>query len=601
MTRFPESGFFRPVLPKFHGLSKELMMLSFRSCTLLVLSLAALVLFAGCDGGKDSDMAADQASAARANGDCAWVGEGDLQAVPDLQSRLDAYVPTELNPDLSHLDATQTQVLNKLVEASKIMTDIFLEQATPCRDQLAARLVDLPADQQEGASRYFAINCGPWDRRYHHEPFFGDWKHPEGANFYPLDLTEEEKKFIADPANGLDGLFTMVRRDEQGALKAIPYSEFFKPELEKAAALLREAAALTENASLKTFLESRAASFLSDDYYQSDMDWMDLDSTVEVTIGPYETYEDGLFGFKAAFESFVTVVDPVESARLGKFKDELPWLEANLPIADEHKNMNRGSESPIRVVEEVYSAGDTRAGVQTLAFNLPNDERVREAKGSKKVLLRNVMNAKFDQILMPIGRALVVEDQVGDLTSESFFLHTLWHEMSHGLGPGKIVKDGKQTEVRLELKDTYSVLEEAKADAMGEWDIFVLQAAGRDYFPAEIRKQQAATYLAGLFRSVRFGISGAHGQANAMQFNYLLDRGAISVEEGGRFRVHVDVFEKAIADMVAEIILIQAEGDYEASKAFIEKWGGVSPVLKAALGKLDGIPVDVEPIFSRYD
>jgi hypothetical protein len=400
----------------------------------------------------------------------------------------------------------------------------------------------------------------------------------------------------------MDGLFTMIRRNDEGALVARPYSEFFAKELNEAATLLNEAAALTENASLKAFLESRAAAFLSDDYYESDMLWMDLDGTVEVTIGPYETYEDGLFGYKAAFESFVTVTDPVESARLAKFKDELPWLEARLPIADEHKNLNRGSDSPIRVVDEVYSAGDTRAGVQTIAFNLPNDERVREAKGSKKVLLRNVMKAKFDQILMPIARELVAEDQLGDLTSESFFLHTLWHEMSHGLGPGKIMKDGKATEVRLELKDTYSTLEEAKADAMGEWDIFVLHRAGRDYFPAGIVKQQSATYLAGLFRSVRFGIGEAHGQANAMQFNYLLDRGAISVDEAtGRFRVHHEVFEEAIGQMVADIIAIQAVGDYEASKSYIARWGGMSPVLAEALEKLDGIPVDVQPVFSRYE
>ena len=574
----------------------------FRTFVLFVLLVASGLMAVGCGGGEDAEMAQHHDQGPATNGDCAWVGDEAVTAVADLSTRLDAYVPTELSPDISHLDDTQTKVLNKLVEASKIMNEIFHVQATPCREALLGRLADLPAAQQDGARRYFQINVGPWDRRFHHEPFFGDWEHPEGANYYPLDLTDAEKEFIAETAHGLDGLFTMVRRDANGQLVAIPYSEFFKPQLEKAAGLLREAAALTGNASLKTFLKSRAAAFLSDDYFISDMDWMDLDSAVEVTIGPYETYEDGLFGYKAAFESFVTVTDPVESARLAKFKDELPWLEKNLPIADEHKNLNRGSDSPIRVVDEVYSAGDTRAGVQTIAFNLPNDERVREAKGSKKVLLRNVMKAKFDQILMPIAGVLVAEDQLGDLTAESFFLHTLWHEMSHGLGPGKIVKDGQETEVRLELKDTYSTLEEAKADAMGEWDIFVLHAAGRDYFPAEIREQQAATYLAGLFRSVRFGIGEAHGQANAIQFNYLLDKGAISVDEGtGRFSVHVDVFEKAIARLVEEIILIQAEGDYAGSKAFIERWGGMSPVLETALEKLDGIPVDVQPLFPRYE
>jgi len=563
--------------------------------------MALLVALVGCNDEKEETVSDNQPAATSASS-CAWVGKGDLPVVADLDERLAGYVQTELSPDLGHLDATQTQVLEKLVAASKLMNEIFQIQATPCRDELSARISELPVDRQAGVERYFRINVGPWDRRFHHEPFFGTWPHPEGANYYPGDLTDGEKAFIADNANGMDGLFTMVRRDENGALKAVPYSVFFAPQLEKAAALLNEAAALTENASLKAFLESRATAFGSDDYYESDMLWMDLDSAVEITIGPYETYEDGLFGYKAAFESFVTVTDPVESGRLAKFKDELPWLESQLPIGDEHKNLNRGSESPIRVVDEVYSAGDTRAGIQTIAFNLPNDEKVREAKGSKKVLLRNVMKAKFDQILMPIAEVLVANDQLGDLTAESFFLHTLWHEMSHGLGPGKITVDGRETEVRLELKETYSTLEEAKADAMGEWDIFVLTRAGKGYFPESIYREQSATYLAGLFRSVRFGIGEAHGQANAIQYNYLMEKKAISVDEtSGRFSIHIEVFEKAIADLVGEICLIQAAGDYEASVRFIEQYGGMVPSLSAALEKLSDIPVDVEPVFSRYE
>ncbi len=533
---------------------------------------------------------------------CHWLETRDLKPIEDLSERVEAYVVTELRPDLNHLDSTQRQVLEKLVQASKIMTEIFEIQATPCYQELKAVLAALPGSEWADARRYFEINMGPWDRRFERQPFIGNWEHPEGANYYPAHLTEEEKAEIADPANGLDGLFTMVRRDPNGKLVAQPYSEFFAVQLQEAAQLLREAAELTENESLRRFLSSRADAFLSDDYFESDMLWMDLDSTVEVTIGPYETYEDDLFGYKASFESFVTVTDPIESRRLAKFKDELPWLEKNLPIPDEHKNLNRGSESPIRVVDEVYSAGDTRAAVQTIAFNLPNDERVREAKGSKKVLLRNVMQAKFDQILMPIAEVLVAEDQLGDLTAESFFLHTLWHEMSHGLGPGKIVKDGRNTEVRLELKETYSTLEEAKADAMGEWDIFVLQRAGRGYFPDEIYRQQSATYLAGLFRSVRFGIGEAHGRANAIQFNYLMEKGALSYsEQTGRFSIDTDVFEHAIGELVADILMIQAEGDYAASVAFIERYGQMSPVLADALTKLVGIPVDVQPVFPRFE
>ena len=534
--------------------------------------------------------------------DCSWVQAGELPIVPDLDARVAAYVPTTLDPSLDHLPASEQDALAKLVAVARIMDRIFAVQATPCAAELAARIAQLPADRQDPARRYLAINKGPWDRRFHFEPFFGTWPHPDGANFYPVDLSAADKAAIADPARGLDGLVSMVRRDDKGALVAVPYSQFFADDLEQAAALLREAAALTTNASLKAFCESRAAAFLSDDYYASDMLWMDLDSAVEITVGPYETYEDGLFGYKASFEAFVTVTDPAESERLAKFKHELPWLESQLPIAEKHKNPNRGAESPIRVVDEVFSAGDTRAGVQTIAFNLPNDERVREAKGSKKVLLRNVMKAKFDQILVPIAQVVVADDQLADLTAESFFLHTLWHEMSHGLGPGKIVKDGRETEVRLELKDTYSTLEEAKADAMGEWDIFVLARAGKGYFPEAIFRQQSATYLAGIFRSVRFGIGEAHGMANAIQFNYLVEKGAIRQDPAtGRFRMDVPVFEKAIADLVADICNIQAEGDYAASQAFIKRYGGMPEVLSAALAKLDHIPVDIAPVFPRWE
>jgi len=563
-------------------------------------ALVAIMLLCGATG--CGPQAEEKTMNQSASGDCAWVDEGDLTVIPDLAQRLEAYAPTVLDPDISHLDAVQIQVLEKLVAAGKLMNEIFQEQATPCRDAFLERLGGMPVAQRDLVARYFRINVGPWDRRFHFEPFVGSWEYPKGANFYPLDMTEQEKAAIGRTGSGFDDLLTMVRRDKDGRLVAIGYSEFFKPQLTAAAGLLREAAGLTANASLKAFLEARADAFLSNDYYASDMLWMDLDSDVEITIGPYETYEDGLFGYKASFESFVTVTDPVESERLVKFKDELPWLEAHLPIADEDKNPNRGSESPIRVVDEVYSAGDTRTAVQTIAFNLPNDERVREAKGSKKVLLRNVMKAKFDNILVPIAQELVDKGQLGDLTAESFFLHTLWHEMSHGLGPGKIVKDGRQTEVRLELKETYSTMEEAKADAMGEWDIFVLARAGRDYFPQEIYRQQAVTYLAGLFRSVRFGVGEAHGQANAIQFNYLMEKGALAFDEAtGRFSVDVGSFEKAIEQLVADICEIQARGDYDASAAMIARYGGLPPVLAKALERLHEIPVDIEPVFPRYE
>lgn len=556
--------------------------------TLWTVAALAICCLAGCGGGADTQQEA-------AMTDCAWLGDAEGPVVGDIEARLADYSPTTIAADLSGLPGSEREALDKLVAAAKIMHDIFREQATPCHDEIAARLDAVDGPAGDAARAYFGINCGPWDRSRHFEPFFGPWEHPEGANYYPLDLTDAEKAQIEDPANGLNGLFTMVRRDESGALEAIPYSEYFADELNRAAGLLREAASATSNESLKAFLEARAAAFLSDDYYESDMLWMDVDSAVEVTIGPYETYEDGIFGYKAAFEAFVTVTDPEESARLQRFKKELPWLESSLPIPDGYKNPNRGSESPIRVVDEVYTGGDTRAGVQTLAFNLPNDERVREAKGSKKVMLRNMMDAKFAQILTPIAERVVVTDQLDALGAESFFLHTLLHEMSHGLGPGRIVVDGRDTEVRLELKDNYSVIEEAKADAMGEWAIFKLQEKG--YFPDGIRRQQAVTYLAGLFRSMRFGIGEAHGGANAIQFNYLVEKGAILVE-GGRFRVVLDRFPQAVESLVHDICVLQAEGDYEAGQEMVDKYVMMPESVMEALQRLDDVPVDILPQYA---
>ncbi len=521
------------------------------------------------------------------------VARMDTPIVADISQRLAAYAPTRIGTDLTKLSASERAVLERLVAAAAIMHELYVEQALPDRAGFEAALAAARGPGADDARSYFEINSGPWDRRFHYEPFIGDRPHPEGANFYPTDLTAAERAAIgADPA--LAGLTTMVRRGAAGQLVAVPYSEYFHQELTRAAELLREAAGLTDDVSLAAFLRARADAFLSDDYYASDMLWMDVDSRVEITIGPYETYEDGLFGYKAAFEAFVTVTDPAESERLARFKDVLPWLEASLPLPAADKNPHRGSDSPIRVVDEVYTAGDTRTGVQTIAFNLPNDERVREAKGSKKVLLRNIMNAKFTTILTPIAERLVVADQLGDLAAESFFLHTLWHEMSHGLGPGRIVKDGRQTEVRLELKDLYSAIEEAKADAMGPWCIFRLQERGE--FSASIYREQAATYLAGLFRSVRFGIGEAHGVANALQFNYLLEKGVIT-PDGDKFRISYEGFPSAIAQLVEELLVVQAAGDYAGAKALLDRYGVMPPVLAAALARLDDVPVDILPLY----
>jgi hypothetical protein len=566
----------------------------------IAVAAAVVVLLAGCGNDPGVEPVNRWIAEPHADTDCQWVEEAPLAPVDDLADRAEAYARVEVAPDLTGLTADQRRVLDQLVAAGRIMHELFRVQATPCYDAMHARVAAYDGEQADALRRYFAINAGPWDRRQGFEPFLGGWERPEGANYYPRELTRADRDQIQADEQ-LSNLLTMVRRDDAGELVAIAYREFFRPGLEQAAAHLRQAAQITENASLAAFLEARADAFLSDDYYESDLLWMDLDSRVEATIGPYEVYEDKLFGYKAAFEAFVTVTDPVESERLATFKTELPWLEANLPLPDEHKNLDRGSESPIRVVDLVYSGGDTRAGVQTIAFNLPNDERVREAKGSKKVMLRNMMDAKFQQILQPIAETVIAPEQLPHLTSESFFLHTLWHEMSHGLGPGKITVDGRETEVRRELKDTYATIEEVKADVMGEWDILKLHAAGRDHFPEGITEQQPVTYLAGMFRSVRFGAESAHGQANAIQFNYLLENGAIGHDPAtGQFAVDFDRFLPTLELLLNEILVMQAEGDYAAAQRLIAEYGELPESMTAALARLDHIPVDIQPQFVHY-
>jgi len=516
----------------------------------------------------------------------------------EIEAKLARYAPTEMTADLSGVPDSERVVLVELIKASMLMDEIFLRQASV--DNPAVR--DAIAAQGGALATYFGVNFGPWDRLDDMEPYFGDVPHPEGAGFYPVDMTKEEfNAWISEhpeDQEAFESLFTVIRRSEDG-LAAIPYSDTYREWLEPAAEHLRAAAAATSNETLRRYLESRAAAFASDDYYQSDMDWMDLDAPVEVTIGPYENYEDGLFAYKAAFEGFVTVDIPAESASLARFKEALPWLERNLPIPDSEKNFDRGTESPIRVVDEIFVGGDSKNGVQTLAFNLPNDERVREAKGSKKVMLRNVLRAKFDKILVPIAERVLVRDQVDTVSFEAFFSESLHHELSHGLGPGKITLDGRETEVRMELKELYSTLEEAKADVMGVYNILALSERGE--IAPEVADTLQATYVAGLFRSARFGVHEAHGRGVVSQFNYLLEKGALEVDEEGRFRAVSEIFAASIESLLNEMLMLQARGDYSGTHDFLEKYGVATPALLKAIERLDDVPVDIRPIYSQAE
>jgi len=526
----------------------------------------------------------------------------ELTVVPDIEKRLAWYSPTELSADLSALSDEDREVLDILVDASRYMDAIFLRQVWRGNLELQHRLEQLDGEGADAARAYFEINFGPWDRLEEMEPFVGDFDHPEGAGFYPEDLTRKEfQTWIEEHPEDrvqLESTVTVVRRSAAG-LEAVPYSEAYAVSLEPAAFKLREAAATTSNESLERFLTARANAFFSNQYYKSDLAWMDLDAPVEITIGPYETYEDGLFGYKAAFESFVTVTLPEESAALDRYKNQLPWLERNLPIPDEHKNLDRGTESPIRVADEVFTAGDARAGVQTLAYNLPNDERVREAKGSKKVLLRNIMRAKYDKILLPIAERNLAEEQVDRVSFDAYFNFVLHHELSHGLGPGRITKDGRETEVRLELKELYTTLEEAKADVMGLYNLLALMDEGElpEELHATLARTLEPTYVAGLFRSARFSLEEAHGRGVASQFNYLLEKGALEVDAAGRFRTVSERFPQAVRDLLHEILMLQAAGDYEGTAEFLDRYGVATDALKTAIGRLEDVPRDIRPIY----
>jgi hypothetical protein len=441
---------------------------------------------------------------------------------------------------------------------------------------------------------------GPFDRLDHDKPFYGNEEKPLGANFYPEDITKEEfdnwLKANPNDKESFTSEFTVIKRDGE-KLIAVPYSEAYKEKLTKASKLLKEAAEYAENESLKNYLIKRADAFLSNDYYESDMAWMDLkDHTIEIVIGPYEVYEDKLFNYKAAFECFLTIVDPAETEKLKVFKNYLKDMENNLPIPNEHKNFERGSESPIMVVQEVFGAGDTKAGVQTLAFNLPNDERVRKAKGSKKVMLKNIHEAKFEKLLYPIAELVLDKEQLEYVTFDAFFNHTLMHEMSHGLGPGFITKDGKETEVKKELKETYSTIEEAKADILGMWNNLYMIEKG--VYSPDTEKQIWTTFLAGVFRSVRFGIGEAHGGGNAIIYNYMLNNGAYNFNENTKtVSVNYDKAKEVLKNLANELLMIQSLGDYEGAKKLINEYAINSASMKILIDKLATLPVDIKPIF----
>jgi len=515
-----------------------------------------------------------------------------------LQAMRDQFAIVDMNPDTSFLTTEDKKVINLLNEVGDLMSEIYLRQRSESNPAWKADIITSNLENKELLLDMFNLHFGPWDTLDHNKPFYGEVEMPEGAAFYPADMTKEEfEKWIADHPEdeaAFKSGYTVIRRDGE-SLVAIPYAEYYNEWLEPAADLMREAAEVTTNDSLKKFLNLRADSFLSDDYFDSEMAWMDLDSPIEVAIGPYEVYTDGLFGYKTAFEAFITVKNPEESAQLAKYKDFLRDMEENLPVEDSYKNFKRGFESPIAVTYQVHGGGDNVPGVQTIAFNLPNDERVREAKGAKKVLLNNVLGAKFDRILAPMADKILVEDQAPLLIKKYMSGETLFHELAHSLGPGSIVVNGEDTTVNIQLKELYSPIEEGKADVMGAYNILFMMERGE--LPVGEKEKFLATYFTGLFRAMRFGINEAHGKGAAFQYTYFKQAGVFTVEEG-RFRLNFSKLEQAISDLTRDVVIVQGDGDYDKAKLFLEKYAVLDADANAALAQLVDLPVDIQPLYA---
>lgn len=561
------------------------------------LLLVILVAAAGCQTMAPSASTAPAATPATVT----------REVAPDVPQRLTQLPKTVIDYDRSLLNDRERQVVAKLIEASKDIDEIFWRQAAAenatLRPQLEKQAANSALDR--AAWDYFVVNKGRWDSLKLDEPFIAPFgaagAKPHGAGFYPVDMTKEEfesyVKAHPDQKEALEGLFTVVKRNGS-ALVAVPYSQEYRDLLEPAAAKLREAAALSDNASLKSYLTKLADAFMSNNYRESDIAWMDLTGPIEVVIGPYEVYNDEFFNFKAAFESFVTVVDKPESDKLVVYASHLPDMEKNLPEPEEYKNPNRGTDSPIRVVQEIYTAGDARHGVQTSAFNLPNDEWVREKKGSKKVLLKNVMEAKYRQSGNPIAQRVLDPSLRSLISFDAYFNHTLFHELSHGLGPGLIpdpAGSGQRVDTRLLLKNLYSSIEECKADVVGLWNI--LYAMDHKLLTSFDERQLYATYTGLMFRSMRFGIDEAHGRGTAVQWNWLREHGGVTPSANGTYMVDFPKFRDGIKSLATELLTIEATGDFARAERLLNKYGVTTPEVESTNARLKDIPVDITPVF----
>ena len=558
----------------------------------LLLAIGATMVLASC-GQKDQPAAtASSAPPAAAPVEApAPAPESPDNAMTQYASeRLGIYTPVRLSADLSHLSAGQREMIGLLIAASDIMDDLFWQQAYGDRDEL------LDAIDHADTREFARINYGPWDRLDGDRSFVsGVGEKPKGANFYPPDMTRAE--FEAADLEGKSSLYSILRRDADGALRVLRYSEAYADELGRAAELLRQASQLAEDEDFAGYLRMRAAALLSDDYQPSDLAWMDMKSNpIDVVIGPIETYEDKLFGAKAAFESYVLIKDLEWSARLARYTDFLPALQEGLPVAAEYKAEVPGTDSDLNAYDVVYYAGDCNAGSKTIAINLPNDEQVQAQKGTRRLQLKNAMRAKFDEILVPISEVLIAEDQRKYITFDAFFANTMFHEVAHGLGIRNTL-DGSGT-VREALQDTASAIEEGKADILGLYMITSLHEQGE--LADTTLEEYYVTFMASIFRSVRFGASSAHGRANMVRFNFFQDAGAFRRDPAsGLYSIDMDAMQKAMTELSRKLLTLQGDGDYAGVQQLLAELGIVRPGLAADLQRLADAEIPVDVVFEQ--
>ena len=526
----------------------------------------------------------------------------------ELKKMITSFVPTPMTVSTASLSPNDVQALVKLIEAACIMNDIYMEQLWSSNSETFMRLQSDTSDITRTALHYFWLNKSPWSALDGKSFVSGVLEaKPKGANFYPVDMSKLEfeewvKTLNEEQQKQARSSFTIIRRAVDGELLIIPYNKAYKQPIESAATLLRDAARLTSNVTLRNFLMARADALQFNDYYASDVAWVDLDTPIDVMIGPIETYDDELLGYKASYAAYINLRDDAETAKLSFFSKYLQEIEDNLPIDPKYRNSELAKLAPISVVNEIFSSGQGARGVQVAAYNLPNDERIIAEKGAKRVMLKNMQEAKFNSILIPLAQLVLAPDELKNLSFDAFFTHMLAHELCHGLGPQKIMVNGTMTTPHTELKELYSAIEEDKADVTGLFALQYLldkQAAGK--IPAGTiaitERELYTTYFASMFRTLRFGIKGAHGCGMALQFNYLLDQGAITCEPNGTFSLVWEKIKSAFSSLDHDLLTIEATGDYVAAKKLLETMTVVTPELEAALAKLAHLPTDIEPIF----